>query len=57
MLSWVICPTAQVIWVSIAECLCCNEAQAWLCQRAITAGVDIAGKDTLQSSLKNVYFS
>ena len=57
MLSCVICSTAQVIWVSVEECLCCSESQAWLCWTAITAGIDIARKDTLQSSLKNVYFS
>lgn len=57
MLLCVICSTAQVIWVSVEECLCCYESQARLCWTAITAGVDIAGKDMLQSSLKNVYFS
>lgn len=57
MLSCVICSTAQVIWVSADKCLDCNHSQTWLRWTAITAGIDTAGKDTFQSSLKSVCFS
>lgn len=57
MLSCMIFSTAQVIWVSVEELLCCSKSQAGPWGTAITAGIDNAGEDKVQSSSKNGHFS